>query len=43
MFKFKGIDATNYGTVTKEPIRKKPEQDTRITKVEGADTSDIEN
>ena len=42
MFKFKGIDATTYGTVTKEPIRKKPEQDTRITKVEGADTSVIE-
>jgi phage-related protein len=42
MFKFKGIDATTYGTVTREPIRKKPEQETRITKVEGADTSVIE-
>jgi phage-related protein len=39
MFEFNGIDATTYGTVTKEPIRKRPEQDTRITKVEGADTS----
>ena len=42
MFEFKGIDATTYGTVTKEPIRKKPEQEVRITKVEGADTSVIE-
>ena len=39
MFEFKGIDATTYGTATKEPIRKKPEQEVRITKVEGADTS----
>jgi phage-related protein len=39
MFEFKGIDATTYGTVTKEPIRRKPEQETRITRVEGADIS----
>ena len=39
MFKFKGIDATTYGTVTKEPIRKRAEIDVQITKVEGADKS----
>lgn len=42
MFEFKGIDATTYGTVTREPIRKKPEQDIRITKLEGSDESTIE-
>ena len=42
MFEFKGIHASIYGTVTKEPIRRKPEQETRITKVEGADISIIE-
>lgn len=43
MFTFNGILATQYGTVTVNPIIKKPQRSNRITHIEGTDISVREN